>query len=143
MALPQASPSGFGWDVTLAGDVEAISSPLLQGNLIILLLNLNSQVKILPTSKRTVMAPAQNESQGTNPLLCKRSGYLNRPGSEGWESGPREGGSWNGVAPLRREGKRRQLPSPQARRAGENLDSREDLVYMLGRQGSPRPHQAM
>lgn len=43
------------------------------------------------------MAPAQNESQGTNPLLCKRSGYLNRTGSEGWESGPREGGSWNGV----------------------------------------------
>lgn len=52
MALPQSSPSGFSWDVTLAGDVEAISSPLLQGNLIILLLNLNSQVKILPISKR-------------------------------------------------------------------------------------------
>lgn len=43
MALPQASPSGFGRDVLLVGDVEAISSPFLQENLIILLLNLNSK----------------------------------------------------------------------------------------------------
>lgn len=42
-ALPQASPSGFGRDVPLAGDVEAVSSPFLQGNLTILLLDLNSK----------------------------------------------------------------------------------------------------
>lgn len=28
----------------------------------------------------------------------------------------------------------------EARRAGENLHSREHLVYLLARQGSPRPH---
>lgn len=42
MALPHASPSGFGRDGTLTGEVVAISPPL-QRNLIILLLNLSSK----------------------------------------------------------------------------------------------------
>lgn len=38
---------------------------------------------------------------------------------------------WHGTTKIGRQ--ERQLPLPEAHRAGESLDSREDLVYTLGR----------
>lgn len=47
---------------------------------------------------------------------------------------------WHGTTRLEGQEETTALTSEEAAR--ESLDSREDLVYMLGRQGSPRPHQA-
>lgn len=47
---------------------------------------------------------------------------------------------WHGATRLEGQEETTALTSEEAAR--ESLDSREDLVYMLGRQGSPRPHQA-
>lgn len=49
------------------------------------------------------------------------------PGNEGWKSG--HGMAWQ-------KDKMRQLPSSsEAHKAGESLDSKEDVVYVLGKAG--------
>lgn len=85
-------------------------------------------VKILPTSKRTVIAPAQNENQRPNALLHCLAG-LTDARKWGVEIGP-----WNGMAKGQDEATAFIFRGP-LRYAGESLDSKEDVMYVRGKAG--------
>lgn len=125
--MPCTSPPIFGKDVIIvAGDAEAISWHLRE-NLIILLLNFNSLSQDL-TYKQEDSDRTCSKQEPKTQCTSALSGWPNRcqemrGGNQAMEM------AWQ-------KDKMRQLPSfSEAHRAGESLDSKEDVVYMLGKSG--------